>query len=248
MKAKLFGRIFWQSLFLQANWNFERMQNLGFLMAVLPALPEITPSKAEQKAIARRHLEYFNTQPYFASVIIGSTIAQEKSRLENGFPEVASINKAKNDMMGPFAALGDSLFWATMKPFLGMVAVFLILINQVTWAPLLFLFLYNVPHLFVRAGGLIKGYTQQFGVVQTVFKFRCQTLIKTLKMMGLILIGSSLPVFAPRVSWPLPQHVNYYFVLLVFTVITLFLSLLMRRRISPLWLLIGLLAGCLVFF
>ncbi len=241
-------KVFWQSLFIQANWNYERMQNIGFLTALLPALPHVTRDSREQRRIAGRHLEYFNTQPYFASFIIGNTISQERSRLEYGLPGEEEIKKAKINMMGPFAALGDSLFWATLKPFAGLVAVFLVLVYQMKTAPLVFLILYNVPHLFTRWWGLKKGYEQQFGVIQSVFNLRCQTLIKILKMMGLIILGGSLPVFAARVGWSIPEYVNYHLLLLIFTVITLFLSLLLRRGVSPMWLLITLFLGCVLIF
>lgn len=31
-------RVFWRSQFLQASWNFERMQNIGWAYAMIPAL------------------------------------------------------------------------------------------------------------------------------------------------------------------------------------------------------------------
>jgi len=248
MKIKELARVFWQSLFLQANWNYEAMQNIGFLTSLLPQLPQLTKDKEEQKQILKRHLQYFNTQPYFASVIIGSTLAQEHDRINSGLPQAEDIIRAKQNMMGPFAALGDSLFWGTLKPFTGMVAVFLILINKILWAPLVFLFLYNVPHLFLRLHGLRMGYRKRLGVVQTVFKYRCQTLIKTIKMMGLIFLGGSLPVFSSQIDGVFSPYADFYLQLLSFTVLTLGLAFLLRRGFSPQWLLLGLLLICFFMF
>lgn len=53
----MFGR----ALMYGASWNYERMQNLGFLYMMVPALKRIYGDKdsAEMSQAMKRHLEFF---------------------------------------------------------------------------------------------------------------------------------------------------------------------------------------------
>ncbi len=49
------------------SWNFERMQALGFCFSMVPAIRRLYPENNEaRKQAIRRHLEFFNTQPFVA--------------------------------------------------------------------------------------------------------------------------------------------------------------------------------------
>ena len=62
-------RVFGRSLFLQASWNPQGMQNLGLAYALFPALKDLYPDPERQMAAVRRHLAFFNTQPCMAAAI-----------------------------------------------------------------------------------------------------------------------------------------------------------------------------------
>lgn len=74
-----------RSTFLQGSWNYERMQNGGWCYAIIPAIKRLYTTKEEQAAALKRHLEFFNTQPYVASPVMGVTLALEEDRA-NGAP------------------------------------------------------------------------------------------------------------------------------------------------------------------
>ena len=61
MDVKERARIFARSFLMQALWGRSRMQNLGLLFSLSPALERIYPDPREQKAAALRHTEFFNT-------------------------------------------------------------------------------------------------------------------------------------------------------------------------------------------
>ena len=42
---------FWRSFFLQALWNFERMQNIGFAFSMEPLLKRAHRSRTWRKAL-----------------------------------------------------------------------------------------------------------------------------------------------------------------------------------------------------
>jgi PTS system mannose-specific IID component len=54
-------KVWWRSQFLQASWNYERMQNIGWCYAMIPVMQKLYSSKEEQTAFLKRHLEFFNT-------------------------------------------------------------------------------------------------------------------------------------------------------------------------------------------
>jgi PTS system mannose-specific IID component len=139
---------------IQASWNVSRMQGLGFAYAVSSlARAEGGPGHPEAPALLARHLQRFNTHPYMAAPLIGSVIRLET---ENRPSEAADL---KNVLMGPYAAIGDSFFWSSLRPFSGIAAACLAF-KGLLLAPLLFLALYSPAHLWVRARGFMTGWQQ----------------------------------------------------------------------------------------
>jgi PTS system mannose-specific IID component len=130
------------------------MQGLGFAYAVSPlARAEGEPGRPEASVLLARHLQRFNTHPYLAAPLIGSVIRLET---ENNYSEAADL---KNALMGPYAAIGDSFFWSSLRPFSGIAAACLALEGFIL-APLLFLALYSPAHLWVRVRGFMTGWRQ----------------------------------------------------------------------------------------
>ena len=67
--------IFIRSNFLLGSFNFERMQAIGFCVSLLPALRKVyKDDKPAMAAAMKRHLEFFNTQPFLATSIMGPLI------------------------------------------------------------------------------------------------------------------------------------------------------------------------------
>ncbi|MUG33471.1 PTS mannose family transporter subunit IID, partial [Psychrobacter sanguinis] len=88
-------KVWLRSTFLQGSWNYERMQNLGWAYALIPAIKRLYTSKEDRAAALERHLEFFNTHPYVAAPIMGVTLALEEERA-NGAPiEDAAIQGVK---------------------------------------------------------------------------------------------------------------------------------------------------------
>jgi mannose PTS system EIID component len=130
------------------------MQGLGFAYAIAPlAAPQGEQVQPGASVLLTRHLQRFNTHPYMATPIIGSVTRLES---ENRSSEV---NDLKNALMGPYAAIGDSFFWSSLRPFSGIADVCLAFKGFIL-APLLFLALYTPAHLWVRIGGFVTGWQQ----------------------------------------------------------------------------------------
>lgn len=112
-------RVWWRSQFLQGSWNYERMQNMGWAYALIPALKKLYTTKEDRAAALERHMEFFNTHPYVAAPIIGVTLALEEERANGTAIDNAAIQGVKIGMMGPLAGIGDPVFWFTVRPILG---------------------------------------------------------------------------------------------------------------------------------
>ena len=146
----------WRSQFLQGSWNYERMQNVGWAYAMIPAIKKLYKSKEDRASALKRHLEFFNTHPYVASPIIGVTLALEEERA-NGAPiDDTAIKGVKVGMMGPLAGIGYPVFLFTVRPILGALGASLAMSGNIL-GPILLFVLWNV----IRMAFL--WYTQEFG-------------------------------------------------------------------------------------
>ncbi|MBK8155652.1 MAG: PTS mannose/fructose/sorbose transporter family subunit IID [Streptococcus sp.] len=149
-------KVWWRSTFLQGSWNYERMQNLGWAYALIPAIKKLYTSKEDRAAALKRHLEFFNTHPYVAAPIIGVTLALEEERANGAEIDDTAIQGVKIGMMGPLAGVGDPVFWFTIRPILGALGASLAMAGNIV-GPLLFFFGWNI----IRMAFL--WYTQELG-------------------------------------------------------------------------------------
>jgi PTS system mannose-specific IID component len=84
--------------------------------------------------------------------------------------------------------MGDALFWGGVRPLAALIG--LLLASQGSlWAPVVFLILFNLPHLFFRGAGLVLGYVQELRAIETIHKCRLPDLAIRLKESTTILIG-----------------------------------------------------------
>lgn len=116
-----FNQINKRSLFTyQLGWNYERMQASGYLYMILPQLRKMygdgTPELLE---MMRTHTQFFNTSPFFHTIVTGIDLALEE---QQGVVAKDTVSGIKTALMGPFAAVGDSIFGATVPAILGAIA------------------------------------------------------------------------------------------------------------------------------
>jgi PTS system mannose-specific IID component len=180
-------RVLGRSFFLQASWNFERLQNLGFLFVLGPALQRIYSGREWQRA-CRRHLEYFNTHPFLALPIVGASVRLEEKR-GRGLDLLMDVGEFKAALMAPCAAMGDSLFWGGIRPVVAVIAVWFAF-SQSLWALPVFLVLYNVPHVAFCIYGLLLGYRRGYRVVESLQRMRLPDVALRLKALMVVLLGA----------------------------------------------------------
>lgn len=149
-------KVWFRSQFLQASWNFERMQNMGWAYSIIPALKKLYTKKEDQVAALKRHMEFFNTHPYVAAPILGVTLALEEDRANGADIDDAAIQGVKIGMMGPLAGIGDPVFWFTVRPILGALGASLAVTGNIV-GPIIFFAAWNILRMS------FLWYTQEFG-------------------------------------------------------------------------------------
>lgn len=153
---------------IQAVMTPERMQGLGFGFAMLPVLRRCYPVPEDLARALRRHLSYFATHPLLSGYVLGVAARLEERRANGEAIEDGEIDAIKRSLASPLAAMGDPLFWVTLRPFAGLVGILGILFVpgattvgadlRVLLCPLLVLLTYNAVAWPVRVVGVSRGY------------------------------------------------------------------------------------------
>ncbi len=220
------------------------MQNLGFCFAISPVIKALHRApRARQKAIAR-HLEFFNTHPYCASIILGVVAKLEEQAAQAGDDEAREAVRVKIGMMGPLAALGDVVYWAMLRPALALVGVSLVLFGDydqvwlVVLGPICFVGLYSIAHLGLRIGGIFLGYKRGVEIVKELHRFSPQQIARCLSFFMAVMLGMAIPAYPLLKGWRVLDSRMLGVVLMALLVGLMYFGL--RRRISVAWLFYGL--------
>ena len=154
---KMCRKIYWRTMTLSASYNYETMQALGFMYAMMPAVNRFYSDPDARNAALQRHNQLFNTTPTLAGIITGLCASMEKEASVNPDFDPSSINAVKVALMGPLAGIGDSLCWGTLRVISLGVGISLALTGSPLGA-LVHLLMYNLPSHGVRYYGVMKGY------------------------------------------------------------------------------------------
>jgi PTS system mannose-specific IID component len=118
----------------------------------------------EFKAAMARQSKYFNAHPYLASVAVGALARAEL----DGEPAI-KIERFRTALAGPLGSVGDRLVWAGWLPFCSLVALTAFGFGAGAMTVLvIFLGLYNIGHLGLRAWGLRTGWNRGLRVAQSL--------------------------------------------------------------------------------
>ena len=151
--------IFWRSFCQEASYNAERQQALGFAFTLTKLLKKLYKDDKEAYVEAcKRHTEFFNLTVQITNFVVGIVTALEeknaKSQDKNMGPTISAVKSA---LMGPLAPIGDTFFWGCFRIVAASVGATLALKGNLL-GPVLFVLMFNIPHLLVRWYGLILGY------------------------------------------------------------------------------------------
>ncbi len=173
---------------LQATFNYERQQGIGWAWALEPALARFYSDPVARRERLAEHTAYFNTQPTLASPVLGAVAHLEERRAAGSGPDSEGIARMKSVLGASAAALGDPLFWFTLRPFAACLGVLLVPAGPGVGALVLWL-CYNIVHLGVRTLGVGWGYRLGPAVLGDPLRRRLTLLTRTLAVLGTALTG-----------------------------------------------------------
>ncbi|CAM7050907.1 PTS system mannose/fructose/sorbose family transporter subunit IID [Leclercia adecarboxylata] len=190
INARDLRRVFWRSFQMEFSWNYERQMNLAFAYALIPVLKKLYPQKAALAAALKRHLVFFNTTPHIVTLLLGITTAMEEKNSQQQEMDGTAIDNVKASLMGPLAGLGDSFFWGTLRLIATGIGTSLALQGNIL-GPILFLLVFNVPHILVRWLFTRWGYVLGTGVLHRVQKSgMMESLTYGASIIGLMVVGA----------------------------------------------------------
>ncbi|MFO3903432.1 PTS system mannose/fructose/sorbose family transporter subunit IID [Enterobacter hormaechei] len=190
INARDLRRVFWRSFQMEFSWNYERQMNLAFVYALIPVLKKLYPQKAELATALKRHLVFFNTTPHIVTLLLGITTAMEEKNSQQQEMDGTAIDNVKASLMGPLAGLGDSFFWGTLRLIATGIGTSLALQGNIL-GPILFLLVFNVPHILVRWLFTRWGYVLGTGVLHRVQKSgMMESLTYGASIIGLMVVGA----------------------------------------------------------
>ncbi len=188
--------IFLRTFFLQALWNFERLQNVGFLYILYPVLKKLYPDKEKRKEALLRHIGFFNTNPYMVTIIIAMVLNVENDIAVGKEQNLKKPEIIKSLMAGPVAAIGDHFFWGTVRPLMSFIAILLIILSlnlfnvDYLWlSPIIFIVMYNIVHLSFRYWSLMVSFKLNDKMIKLISKLEIKYIGDVFRIVGLVVIA-----------------------------------------------------------
>jgi mannose/fructose/N-acetylgalactosamine-specific phosphotransferase system component IID len=226
-----------RSLFLQALWNFEKMQNIGFMFILMKELRRIYTDENEYSLAIKRHLEFFNIHPYMIGIVIGTILKLEEDNKKQVLPDISIISRIKTTMAGPLSAIGDSFFWGLWRPFVSLFIYFILLMYLILntnfyyenyfiffliFLVFIYLLLYNSLHFFLRFYCLKKSYEIGINVISYIQKWKEFNLDRTIRKIGIVLLFFTVILFF--------KYKNYSILNIIESICVLFLAEFLKNR------------------
>lgn len=218
-------KIFWRTLWLQSSWSFEGMQTIGFVHALGPALKS---QGREKCGMLLKHLDFFNTHPFFAPAAIGAA-----ARAENkGGTSAERASEERVQLMGPLGGMGDALFWGSVKPMAVLLGLIL-LIEGWLWAPLAAVAVFTAINLTARVRSLNLGLEMGREAVLAIQKHKPVLLARNMKFAVALMLGWLVWRLSGQAAGPLA--LKPWVTGAGSIAVTLCAAFATRREVDPLW-------------
>jgi len=181
-------RLWLRLLTLQASWNPQRMQNLGFLYCLLGWYNRRAEISDDRRHFFYRYFGFFNTNPYLAGFLVGGLTRLEAENRDSTGVSRQVLATYRDSLARAFASLGDQLFWLGIKPALTLAACVLALEGSVTGILVAF-GIFLVGQLWLRWWSLEAGYSSGLDILDLLGSPVWHRLILVAKRAALVVAG-----------------------------------------------------------
>ena len=182
LDKKTLNKLVWLSCFLQASFNYERMQACGWLWGMLPGLQKIHTNKEDLKASMAHNLDFLNTHPFLVTFVMGIVLSLEQNKADT-----ATIRSVRISAAGPLGGIGDALFWLTLVPITAGLTANMAMEGQIIGA-VLFLIIFNAVQFAVRFGLMYWSYGLGTKAV-TLLTSSAKEFTRAASILGIFVVG-----------------------------------------------------------
>ena len=182
LDQKTLNKMAWRSCFLQASFNYERMQAAGWLYSIIPGLETIHTNKNDLAASMSHNLEFFNTHPFLVTFVMGIVLSLEQNKVD--IPTIRAVRVAA---MGPLGGIGDALFWLTLVPITAGITSNMA-INGNAAAPIIFLVIFNAVQFALRFWLMNWSYKLGTSAIDALTA-NMQAFTRAASIMGVFVVG-----------------------------------------------------------
>lgn len=186
---KTLNKMAWRSLFLQASFNYARMQSCGWLYGMLPGLKKIHTDKDDLAASMSHNLEFFNTHPFLVTFVMGIILSMEQNK-----SDIQTIRAVRAAAMGPLGGIGDALFWFTLVPITAGITSNMAIKGSIA-APFIFLLVFNVAQFAIRYGLMHWSYKLGTEAIAILTK-NAKEFTRAASLLGVFVVGCLTCVYA----------------------------------------------------
>ena len=237
--------------FAQTNYNYERLQGLGFCHTMSVIAKKLYKTKEEIGEVLTRHMSFFNTESTWGSIIVGVSTALEEEKAANKEMNPEIINNLKTSLMGPMAGIGDSVTQGIVKVVLLGIGIDLAMKGNAL-GPILFVVLFSIYTVGLSYVLFFSGYNiGKNAVVKLLSTDLTKTFTDALKILSMMVVGalsaSSINTTTPIIfefggtTVELQKVLNQIFPKMIpFTILMFTFYLLNKKRKSPTYVLITL--------
>ena len=172
----------------QSSFSFERMQAPGITLSMLPAAEKIFgDSKEDMAEFMTYNMEFINTEPHMATFLMGLILSME----EHG-EDRKLIEGIRNGLFGPFAGLGDAIFWFTVLPISAAICCSLAQDGSIL-GPILYIAIWFVAAISRIWFGSF-GYKLGVKAVSTISE-NTKYITKAAGILGVMVVGGLIPSY-----------------------------------------------------
>ena len=182
LDKKTLNKMVWLSCFLQASFNYERMQACGWLWGMLPGLQKIHTNNEDLKASMAHNLDFLNTHPFLVTFVMGIVLSLEQNKADT-----ATIRSVRISAAGPLGGIGDALFWLTLVPITAGLTANMAMEGQIIGA-VLFLIIFNAVQFAVRFGLMYWSYGLGTKAV-TLLTSSAKEFTRAASILGIFVVG-----------------------------------------------------------
>ena len=184
LDQKTLNKMAWRSCFLQASFNYERMQAAGWLYCILPGLEKIHADNKEDLELSMEHnLEFFNTHPFLVTFVMGIILSLEQQKAD-----IETIRAVRVAAMGPLGGIGDAIFWFTLVPITAGITSNMAIAGNV-FGPILFLIVFNIIQFALRFGLMNWSYKMGMNALDTLME-HMKAFTRAASILGVFIVGA----------------------------------------------------------